>query len=68
MAKCICVIQNGERFAHGHCLAFHDMAAVGHVVDPQTLTVKRGSFFDLCPDVAPEEVAACMADDLETPD
>jgi hypothetical protein len=46
MTKCICVIQNGERFAHGHCLAFHDKLAVGHVVDPQTLTVQHGSIFD----------------------
>lgn len=55
MTKCICVIQNGERFAHGHCLAFHDKLAVGHVVDPQTLTVQHGSIFDA---PAPDEVIA----------
>ncbi len=49
MAKCICVIENGERFAHGHCLAFHDRPAVGHVTNPETLTVQRGSIFGDCP-------------------
>ena len=33
MAECICVIQNGERFHDGHCLAFHDRPAVGYMTD-----------------------------------
>jgi len=41
---CICVIKDGERFAHGHCLAFHKQAAVGYVTDPNTLTVQRGDW------------------------
>jgi hypothetical protein len=40
--ECICVILCGERFAHGHCMAFHDLPAVGYVTDPATLAVQRG--------------------------
>jgi len=40
--ECICVLKDGERFAHGHCTAFHQQAAVGYVTDPQRLTVQRG--------------------------
>src|SRR5208337_5195885 len=43
---CICVLKNGERFHHGHCLALHEQPAIGYVTNPITLTIQRGSWLN----------------------
>jgi len=40
---CLCTIQGDERFAHGHCLAFHTIKAVGIVHPDGKLT--RGPWY-----------------------
>jgi hypothetical protein len=42
--KCICVFRNGNRYHHGQCMAFHKVAAVGIVTNPDTLTTTEGGY------------------------